>query len=257
MNKRFTLIELLVVVAIIAILAAILLPVLTKSRERARRALCQSNLKQWGLVSVVFADDHIGNLAQMFRHNMNVATHAMMIEDDDYSSEDSWKTYGTNWDELIDYGMAQGIAECPSFSTLNWNHPHWEAPFANSNDASWGKFKKTSYAYVAGFDSVNIHKVARLDDNASIPAIDQNDNNPVDKIIVADSVWWGWGNKYSVNHGTGPNSIVPDYQGKVMLDGHLSVLDASDFQTPLPDASYSVDLTPGSVNRYFWDGTEL
>ncbi len=46
----FTLIELLVVVAIIAVLVAMLLPALAKARERARSAVCMSNLKQLGLV---------------------------------------------------------------------------------------------------------------------------------------------------------------------------------------------------------------
>ena len=54
----FTLIELLVVIAIIAILAAILFPVFARARENARKATCQSNLKQIGNACMMYAQDY-------------------------------------------------------------------------------------------------------------------------------------------------------------------------------------------------------
>ncbi len=57
-RRAFTLIELLVVIAIIAILAAILFPVFSQARAKARQASCLSNLKQMDLATMMYAQDY-------------------------------------------------------------------------------------------------------------------------------------------------------------------------------------------------------
>jgi prepilin-type N-terminal cleavage/methylation domain-containing protein/prepilin-type processing-associated H-X9-DG protein len=70
MNKKkgFTLIELLVVIAVIAVLMGILMPSLQKAREQAKGVICQSRLREWGLVWSMYVNENRGKFPDMSGH---------------------------------------------------------------------------------------------------------------------------------------------------------------------------------------------
>ncbi|UCD30426.1 MAG: prepilin-type N-terminal cleavage/methylation domain-containing protein [Planctomycetota bacterium] len=71
LNRGFTLIEVLVVVAIIALLAAILLPSLRQAREQAKIATCQANCKQIGTLITIYRSEYNGYVPIMFNYYSN------------------------------------------------------------------------------------------------------------------------------------------------------------------------------------------
>ncbi len=132
MRKRaLTLLELLVVVAIVAVLAGILLPVLSAAREHARKATCQSNLKQIGMAFHLYLSDY----DQFYPCN---------------GDPNLWM--GRNWRVLIqDYLPGGRMQSLPPGYREPIQVKHSDVLLCPSDSRAVQTWERTSYAYSAAF----------------------------------------------------------------------------------------------------------
>jgi prepilin-type N-terminal cleavage/methylation domain-containing protein len=127
--RAFTLIELLVAIAIIAILAALLLPALTGAKERAMRASCKSSMRQFSLALHMYGDDNQQRLP-------SGAPNAPMAPDDDHLPVISNSTSNA----IVRYTATAKVLHCPSFG--DW--------FIKEQASR--PFEERQYGYVIGYN---------------------------------------------------------------------------------------------------------
>lgn len=157
-DRAFTLIELLVVIAIIAILASILFPVFARARENARRASCQSNLKEIGLAMMQYTQDYDE------KYIANQPT--------DTASPGNGVTFVT---ALQPYIKSTQIFICPSATGTTVTTPNtagdhnWSAP-----SPPWNTASTSSYGMNTNLE------------NASLASVD----SPATRILFFDSTWY-------------------------------------------------------------------
>jgi prepilin-type N-terminal cleavage/methylation domain-containing protein len=122
-GRGFTLIELLVVIAIIAVLAALLLPALSRAKQQGQKIECMNNLRQLQLAWQLYADDHDGWLprndgggqdAGRFYYKYAWTAGWLDYEANNSDNTNTWVMMNNSHGTIGAYTASAGIYKCPS-----------------------------------------------------------------------------------------------------------------------------------------------
>ncbi len=189
--KNFTLIELLIVIAIIAILAALLLPALANARDRAKRIACLNNVKQQGIACHMYAGDWDGRFPLKVPNGL----YPMGSMTNNCSNT----AYPVGQAMLVDQEYLPGpeILYCPGGHGLYNNQAKWWKP----NDPLWAN---TYIAYC--------YWVGRANAGLDTDLVAENARSKSDRIMAGD--FFAYDNNGDawnrVNHLQGSNQLYAD-----------------------------------------------
>jgi len=166
-RNSFTLIELLVVVAIIAILAALLLPVLRKAREKSKQVGCLNNIRQLGIAFLMYTEDYDGYFPPAY------------YQPDSSGNALRWDTAYNQTTKVV---TGPGIISsyCPHGET-------YKCPSFNGVETMTGT-SYTGYAYNTSYIGVPPAESAVLNNRSCAKIV--NIKDPTGTVLISDCAYW-------------------------------------------------------------------